>query len=131
VSSAKPALQVQGAATLRRTLKAAGVGVQDLKVAHAEVAALVVRVAHPTAPRLTGALDRSTRSSGTQSAAIVRAGSARLVYGPPIHWGWPGRNIKAQPWIQDAAERSEPTWAGLYLHALDAIINTIEGAPGP
>lgn len=38
-------LEVDGARNLRRTLKQAGVSVQDLKAAHAEVAALVAAAA--------------------------------------------------------------------------------------
>jgi hypothetical protein len=52
-------------------------------------------------------------------------------YAGPIHWGWPARHIKAQPWIYDAAQNSAEQWTGLYLAALEKIIDGIEGAPGP
>jgi hypothetical protein len=66
-----------------------------------------------------------------EAAAIVRAGRAAVPYANPVHWGWPSHHIKANPWIQEAADRTEPAWSGLYLSALDAIVQTIEGAPGP
>jgi hypothetical protein len=128
---AQPAVQVQGARTLRRTLKAAGIGVQDLKAAHAKVAEQVEVVATYTAPWRTGRLAGSLRSSGTKTAANVRAGGARIPYAGPIHWGWPRRNIKPQPFISKAAEETRTSWEGTYLAALDAIIRKIEGAPGP
>jgi hypothetical protein len=131
VSGRSPALQVVGARTLRASLKQAGLDVQDLKDAHKAVAELVRRESQPRAPRRTGRLAASERASGTQSAAIVRAGSARLPYGPPIHWGWEAHHIAAQPWIYETAQATEPTWAGTYLHALETIINHIEGAPNP
>lgn len=130
--SAQPVLQVQGARTLRKTLKAAGLSVADLKAAHKAAAEVVAHEAHPHAPHRTGRLDRSTRTAGTQTAALVRAGNNTTVpYGAAIHWGWPAHHIRANPWIQDAAERTEPAWSGLYLSALDAIVQTIEGAPRP
>lgn len=126
-----PALQVQGARTLRASLKRAGISLQDLKDAHADVAGLVVRAAQPNTPRRTGALAASMRSSGTQSAAVVRAGRASVPYANVIHWGWPRRHITAQPWIYDAAQASQEQWTGLYLAALERIIEQVEGAPGP
>jgi hypothetical protein len=71
------------------------------------------------------------RGSGTQAAAIVRAGRAAVPYAGPIHWGWPSRHIKAQPWLYDAAVASQEQWTGVYLAALEKIIDDIEGAPGP
>jgi hypothetical protein len=91
----------------------------------------VVRAAEPTAPRRSGALAATLRGSGTQAAAIVRAGRGSVPYAGPIHWGWPARHIPAQPWIYDAAQRSTEQWTGLYLTALEKIIDGIEGAPGP
>lgn len=126
-----PALEVQGLRTLRAQLKAAGISLADLKAAHNEVAQLVVRAAEPSAPRRTGALAGSLRGTGQVGAAVVRAGRASIPYANPIHWGWPSRHIAAQPWIWDAAQSSKEAWTGLYLHALEQIIDSIEGAPGP
>jgi hypothetical protein len=126
-----PALEVEGLRTLRASLKSAGLELADLKRAHADVAQLVVRAAAPHAPHRTGALAASTRPSGTQSAAVVRAGRASIPYAGPIHWGWPRRGIPAQPWLYDAAVNSQQQWTGLYLRKLQKIIDQIEGAPGP
>lgn len=128
---AAPALQVQGARQLRASLKAAGLSVQDLKDAHAAVAEQVARDSAATVPRRTGRLAASVRPSGTQTAAIVRAGRKAVPYAGPIHWGWPKRNIKAQPWLADTAARTQNTWEATYLAALEHIIDRIEGAPGP
>jgi hypothetical protein len=129
--SRAPVVKVDGLRTLRRTLKAAGVDLQDLKQAHAQVADIVLRTAQPHAPHRTGRLASSMRASGTQSAAVVRAGRASVPYAGPIHWGWPKRHIKAQPWIHDAAVASREQWTGKYLAALEHIIDQVEGAPGP
>lgn len=126
-----PVVEVEGLRTLRRSLKAAGVSLGDLKDAHAAVAQLVITAAAPAAPRRTGALAASVRGSGTQSAAVVRAGRASVPYAGPIHWGWPRRHITATPWLYDAAVASQDQWTGVYLSALEKIIDSIEGAPGP
>lgn len=122
-----PAMEVVGARQLRASLKAAGIGVADLKAAHKAVAEMVAQAAK--VPHRSGRLAASVRPSGTQTAAIVRAGSARVPYANPIHWGWPSRHIKANPFLLDAAERKEQDWTRTYLQALEALINTIEGAP--
>jgi hypothetical protein len=128
--SRRPAVEVEGARQLRRSLKAAGVSLADLKSAHAEVAAQVATRAHGRAPKVTGRLDASIRSAGTQSAAIVRAGGAAVPYAGPIHWGWPARHITAHPWIADAAEESQDQWSRTYLRAVEQIIDQVEGVPG-
>jgi hypothetical protein len=126
---AGPALEVTGARQLRRALKDAGVSVQDLKDAHKAVAEDVARASAPRAPRRTGALAASVRPSGTQAGALVRAGNGRTVpYAAPVHWGWPARNITAQPWIYRTAEDRQPQWEDQYLRALEAIIRTVEGS---
>jgi hypothetical protein len=127
----RSALQVEGARTLRATLKRAGVQLSDLRAAHADVAQLVHARAQPKAPRRSGRLAGTERPAGTQSAAIVRAGFAATPYAGPIHWGWDKRHIKAQPWIYDAAVSTKGQWEAKYMAALEHIINTVEGAPGP
>jgi hypothetical protein len=126
--SRSPLLRVDGAKQLRASLKAAGVKLDDLKAAHLAVAQLVHRAAQPQAPVRTGRLAASERPAGTQSAAIVRAGSKAVPYAGPIHWGWPKKHIVAQPWIYEAAGRTEVAWLGQYLHAIEAVIATVEGA---
>lgn len=127
-----PVYRVQGAKTLRRTLKRAGVDVQDLKDAHRAAADIVRAAAAPNTPRRSGTLAGTLKASGAQSIAKVTAGSPRRVpYAGVIHWGWPRRNITARPWIADAARQTEPRWQQTYLDAIEAVIQKVEGAPGP
>lgn len=129
MSTRGPSLSVDGGRQLRATMKAAGVSLDDLKDAHAAVAGLVHSVAQPQAPvGATGRLASSERPAGTKTAAIVRAGSARVPYAGPIHWGWPDRGIKAQPWIYEAAGYTQLAWLGRYLKAIETVIGTIQGA---
>lgn len=129
MSARGPLLQVEGRRQLVATMKAAGVSLDDLKAAHLAVAQLVDRAAKPHAPvGATGRLAASERPAGTRTAAIVRAGSARVPYAGPIHWGWPNRHIVAQPWLYDAAANTQTAWLATYLRAIEAVVDTIEGA---
>lgn len=120
---APPVVQVEGARELRKALKAVEGGLDDLKDTHTRIAAVVVPPARSGAPRRTGRLAGSIRGSGTKTTATIRAGGARLPYGGPIHWGWPARHIKGQPFLTDAGKATEPTWTGIYLHDTQALVD--------
>jgi hypothetical protein len=130
-SSRRPVVKVDGINELKRTMKRAGVELQDLKDAHAAVAQTVIDSARPWVPVRSGALAGSLRGSGQAGAAVVRAGRAAVPYANPIHWGWPSRGIKARPFMWTAIHKSQDQWTGQYLTALQKIIDDIEGAPGP
>jgi hypothetical protein len=38
-------------------------------------------------------------------------------------WGWPKRNIGAQPWLTEAAQDTEPTWTGIYEEDTQKLID--------
>jgi len=121
----EPVVRVEGADRLRATMRAAGMKLRDLSAVNRRTAAKVAAAAAPEAPRRTGALAASVKPSGTQRIAAVRS---RLVYGAPIHWGWPARNIAAQPWLYEAAVATEPEWTGYYNEEIDKLVDTIHGA---
>lgn len=120
-------IRVDGGARLRRTLKAAGVSVQDLKAAHKQIAERVVREAQRRAPVRTGRLRNSLRPVGTQASAIVRSPGRSVPYANPIHWGWPGHHIKANPFVLDAIDAMHDEISDDYLRAIEKIIATVEG----
>lgn len=121
-------IKVEGGARLRRTLRQAGSDLQDLAAAHSATAALVANAGRARAPKVSGRLAGTIRPSGTKTKAVVRAGFARVPYAGPIHWGWPARNITAQPFLSDAATSTEPAWQNIYLQAVDRAISKVEGA---
>lgn len=121
-------IKVEGGARLRRTLRQAGADLGDLAAAHSATARMVAAAGRARAPKVTGRLAGTVRPSGTKTKAVVRAGFARVPYAGPIHWGWPARNITAQPFLSDAATSTEPAWQQIYLDALDRTISRVEGA---
>lgn len=122
-------VRVEGGRELRRSLRRAAGNLNDLKAAHGAAGAIVAAAAKPRAPRgPSGDLGASVRSSGTTTAAIVRAGYASVPYAGPIHWGWPARHIAPQPWLSTTAQATEPTWLAIYETAVERVLDTITGA---
>ena len=124
-------IRVEGAKKLRRTLKAAGVDMKDLAKLNKQAASIVAARAKQMAPvgsPKNGHIKSTIRAGATQKAGIVRVGNVRRPYGGAIHWGWPARNIEAQPWVADAAKATEPQWVDNYFDGLMKTIRSVEGA---
>lgn len=121
-------VQLEGGRKFRKSLVAAGGDLRDLKEAHTQAAQLVAGAARAGAPvGDTGKLARTVRGAGSNTTATVRAGSNAVPYANPIHWGWFSRHIKPNTWVSRAAQATEPTWTPIYLTAVNAALDTIEG----
>ena len=125
---AGPQVRVEGAARLRSTLKAAVGNLDDLKDANARVAAMVAQWAAVTAPRRTGQLGGSVRGTRQAARAVINAGSAAVPYAGVINYGFPARNIAAQPWMNQAAVDTQPSWLPIYTDDVQKILDTVKGA---
>ena len=122
-----PLVKVEGAARLRRTLRQAGIDLADLKASHAEAGQIAAAGGKARAPRITGTLASTIRSTGTNTGATIRAGFARVPYAGAIHWGWPGHNIEPNPFLTEGAQDTEPEWVAVYQAAIDEALNQIGG----
>lgn len=125
-------VQIEGMRSLRSTLRKAGDDLTELKGVNAAAAGIAAGRAQSWAPVRSGALAASVRSSGTKTAGIVRTGNNRksasgVPYAGPIHWGWPARNIKANPFLSYSAQATEPAWIKLYTDYLDKTVGKIKG----
>ena len=125
---AGPVVRVQGARELRATLRRAGHGLEDLKDANAKAGRMVAQWAGVRAPRRTGTLGATVRAVRAVGKAQILAGSAAVPYAGPIHWGWPARGIRAQPWMSLAAIDTEPAWLPIYQHDIQQILDTVRGS---
>ncbi len=74
----------------------------ELKSTNLKAAKIVENKSDSMVPVLTGKLLSTLRSSGTQKFGVVRVGTARVRYAGPIHWGWPEKRIKPNPFLYDA-----------------------------
>lgn len=122
-----PVVVVHGARNLARTLREFGDGLDDLKDANASVSDYVARESAARAPRKTGALSGSVRGSRQAAKAIVRAGSAKVLYAGPIHWGWPARHIAPNRFIWDTAQDTQGQWIGDYEANIQRLADKVEG----
>ena len=117
--------RVRGGDQLERTMRQAGEDLADLSAAHKHAGDTVTAAARGRAPKVSGRLAGSL--TPVVSAAGVKV-SSRLPYAGPIHWGWPARHITAQPFLSDAATRTESTWVEYYLDEVHAAIDGVKGA---
>lgn len=113
---------------LRATLKRAGIDLADLKNANERAGQTVAQWAGVRAPRRSGALGATVRAARQVGRARVMAGGGAVPYAGPIHWGWPARNITAQPWISESAQQTEPAWVRDYLDEINKVIGKVRGA---
>jgi hypothetical protein len=56
-------------------------------------------------PVLTGALKGTIRAAASKTSGRVKVGYKAVPYAGPIHFGWPARFIKPQPFIYDAIDK--------------------------
>lgn len=127
-----PEVQIEGAREFRRALKRAAGDLNDLKATHKRAAEIVATQAKFLVPERTGRLKATIRASGTQRAAFVRAGTARVPYAAPIHFGWPSRPnkgrgwrggpIRPQPFIYDAMDKRIGEVVAVYERRVSDII---------
>ncbi|WP_217182604.1 hypothetical protein [Streptomyces sp. AC495_CC817] len=98
-----------------------------MKTAHRDAAAIAARASEALAPERSGKLRATIRAAGTKTAAILRAGFARVPYAGPIHWGWFARGILPQPFLSKGAQDSEGRWVRVYETYLNDTVNKIKG----
>lgn len=123
----RPLLEIEGQRELRRTLKAAGDDLSDLKAAHKEAAEIASDGSEPLAPRLSGKLAGSIRAGATKTQAVIRAGRKSVPYAGPIHWGWKARGIEPHAFLADGAKRTESQWIPIFEKVLQESIKKVKG----
>jgi hypothetical protein len=107
-----------------------------MKDAHENAAQIVYTAALPHTPVDTGALKASMRTLASKRRGAVAAGNGRVgklkstgrrnpnavPYAGPVHWGWPARNIRPQPWIWDKLTEKRGKVEVQFLADLNKII---------
>lgn len=94
-----------------------------LEQIHRKVAEPVRRESLSRVPRRSGTLADSIRvAERSKTKAVIRAGKKRVPYAGPIHFGWPARNIAAQPFLTDALADRRQEVADIYTDELDRFI---------
>lgn len=102
-------IRVEGLRETVRSLEALGADKTEVVDAGFQAAQTLIREATPLVPVRSGRLRNSLRPGRIKLGAIARAGSSRVPYANPIHWGWfvdkntgVRRNVLPQPFFSKA-----------------------------
>lgn len=119
----REAVQITGVKEVLRDFEELGrITRQDIKEAHKEAAEPVARQSLTLVPRRSGALAGTIRTVAYSSSGQVRSGSSRVPYAGPIHFGWPARNIRPQPFLYDALDDRRRKVVEVYESYIDSWI---------
>lgn len=108
-----------GADDLVAALSGIAAGLDDLHEASNETARIVVATARRMVPHRTGRLMMSIRGTGTGSTATI---ATNVPYALPVHFGVPGHNQKAQPFLLGALMREQPRIVDAYAANVAGLI---------
>lgn len=117
-------VRIEGASQLASTARAAGAALMLLTDPTRATARIVAGAARSDAPTLTGRLRSSITASTSGPVATI---GDNVPYAGVIHFGWPGRHISANPFVTNAAQRTEPIWRAAYEREIDQQLNTVKG----
>jgi hypothetical protein len=102
-------VKIEGLSKVRRDLKNLSQDVdyraQEFLPVNKSIADAVAGDAKNYVPFLTGTLSGTIRAAATKTSARVKAGYKSVPYAGPIHFGWPARFIKPQPFFYDAIDK--------------------------
>lgn len=130
-------VKIEGLALLQKQLKALEADKADIIEANVQAAETLIKTAKGLVPVQTGALVGSLKASKSQKYAQAVAGSNRVPYANPVHWGWamvgashrgtlkPGtyRNILPQPFFAKALGYTKDEIIANYEDAMQRLIN--------
>lgn len=97
---------VQGINEVKATLEKLGKDLESNLELNKELSTTLAQKASAMAPRLTGALAASVVGNPSGERAQIVAGSAAVPYAGVQEYGWPARNIKAQPYLVPAVKNN-------------------------
>lgn len=118
-------VSMDGGAAFLSSMRDARTQLQDLTQPHSDATSLVAGRAAATAPRVSGALAAGHRTSARPDVGWVYNTEP---HAGPIHWGWPARHIKAQPWASMAATSTEQRWVDAYQQHAQRTLDAVKGA---
>lgn len=134
------AVKIEGLSAVQRDLRGMGKDLDLVKgeflATNRKVAEIVIEGSKKFVPVLSGALANSIRDASTKKSAKIRVGSRGggkrygsssagdvVEYAGPIHFGWPLRRIKPQPFIYEATDQRRSEIAMKYAERITSIRN--------
>ena len=117
------AVKIEGLREVNKALKDLSDDLKNaMKETHLEAAKTVLPEAIRLAPVRTGALANSLRATATRTGGRIRAGAGAVPYAGPIHFGWPARRIKPQPFVYEALDPRRDEVIDVYVKRLNHLI---------
>ena len=95
-------VELNGVKEVQEALDKIGSSLENLTDLNKDLGSDLSKKASAKAPRLTGALSASVGFTATKDKAQIYAGSETVVYAGVQEYGWPEKNIKAQPYLRPA-----------------------------
>ena len=93
---------IKGVQDVKNTLDKLGKDLESNTELNKELSSTLSQKASALAPRLTGALASSVKGNPSAEKAQILAGSAAVPYAGVQEYGWPEKNIQAQPYLRPA-----------------------------
>jgi hypothetical protein len=126
VEGAKGSVKIEGLNKVRRELKNLSEDVDyralEFLPVNKAIAAQVASDAKSYVPIDTGTLSGTIRDAATKTSARVKAGYKSVPYAGPIHFGWPARRIKPQPFIYDSIDKRRDEIKRRYENLVEDLI---------
>lgn len=113
VANGPTRVRITGLSKTIRALSKAGADSESMRDLMHSIGRMVIGNANP--PVRTGRLAGDMRAGRGKTKAVIRVGRASIPYAGVVHYGWPARNIKAQPFYITALQSSQ----GKALQMLD------------
>jgi hypothetical protein len=119
-------VKIEGLSKLQRDLRKLSTDALDLNKeefleTNKRVAEIIIGESKKYVPVLTGALAQSVRNASTKKSAKVRAGNVGVPYAGPIHFGWPSRGIRPNPFFYDAIDNRRNEVRDRYVDLVDKL----------
>lgn len=125
-------LKVKDLDAVNEAMRLLGTPVKEIQQAGYEAALIVARAAKNDAPVRSGNLMRSIRAAKVVKGAAVRAGSQKVPYANPIHWGWfydkknfVYKNIKPNRFLIRALGYNFEEVRDTYLRNIDKLLKNV------
>jgi HK97 gp10 family phage protein len=117
------AAQIEGLREVQKALRDMGGDLlNEMKPTHLKAAEIVVPAAKQLAPVRSGRMAASIRAAAVRSGGRVRVGNSSVPYAGPIHFGWPARRIKPQPFVYEALDPRRDEVAEVYAKRLNELV---------
>jgi hypothetical protein len=117
---------VQGADELRRALRRMSDRLDDMEGTHASAGEKIATVARAIVPRVSGALADTIAVETTPEGSAVVAGSDAVPYAGVINYGWPARDIDAQPYLDEAVGTAGSDAIEVYQDRVEDLVRTLD-----